>query len=656
MSQPESDVIAQAQEYIRSKQLPKAQRLLVEYIKTNPHSAQAWFVLSTAVDDPRKQIECLQRVLRINPADKEAQARLMKVMAAQTASPAEPPGPITPAVSDEPPPFMAAPSTSTQPIGKPAPISEVQPIERTPAEVAQPIEPASLVDTELSSLRSKAKFVKPRRPRKRWPRIVILLLLVILAATVGGYLLLNNFNQAANLSVETRLTEAAAVAPTDTPEPTATPTVTPTPSITPTRYPPTWTPTPPPTLPPTRTPTPMPTFNPAVQTGLSRLRDQVASVRGFDNMIDIPTALLSSDLLEPALRSILDIQRRQPELINQARGLAALGLIRPGFDLSRYTMNRFADNAGGFYAPWQDVINVVGQQFGGVQMIVYAHQLAHGLLDQQSGFAKWGLYPICLHGDDQCQAQEALIEGDAELTTDRWLAKHTADLSKDALPQYQALPPAVDDPAAPPFVLRDVAFRSEFGRPFVDALYQSGGWAAVNAAYENPPISTEQILHPDKYLKRENPLTVTTASLTNVFGSDWQLIADETLGEWRTYLLLAAGDDEAARLSEDTSQKAAAGWGGDRYQAYYDPQTDQTALVVQWMWDTPQDATEFQQAMSAYLDLRFRGTKSQLPDQSCWSANRQTACLYSSEKGTLWVLAPQFALIDQVRQAYPDFK
>jgi predicted Zn-dependent protease len=51
MSQPDSDTIKQAQELIRSKELSKAQRLLVEYIKKNPHSEQAWLVLSSAVDD-----------------------------------------------------------------------------------------------------------------------------------------------------------------------------------------------------------------------------------------------------------------------------------------------------------------------------------------------------------------------------------------------------------------------------------------------------------------------------------------------------------------------------------------------------------------------------------------------------------------------------
>jgi len=79
-----------------------------------------------------------------------------------------------------------------------------------------------------------------------------------------------------------------------------------------------------PTVPPTRTPTRLPTLNPAVQTGLLRLLDQVTAARGLEATADIPVALLPPDLAEPALRSVLDVQRRQPELVDQARGLAAL--------------------------------------------------------------------------------------------------------------------------------------------------------------------------------------------------------------------------------------------------------------------------------------------------------------------------------------------
>ncbi|HSD83384.1 MAG TPA: hypothetical protein VLG46_05980, partial [Anaerolineae bacterium] len=332
------------------------------------------------------------------------------------------------------------------------------------------------------------------------------------------------------------------------------------------------------------------------------------------------------------------------------------GLVRPGSDLTRYVVNRFADNAGGFYVPWQDVIFVVGTEFGGVEGIAYAHQTAHALLERRFDLEALGLYPACTRGEEHCEALQALIEGDAELVTERWQEQGANDLYKAAWSQYQDLPEALNDPAAPPFVVRDVAFRHEQGRAFVETLYRRGGWSAVNNAYEDPPISTEQILHPQKYVENEQPIEVNAVAVPKAFGGGWQIISDEALGEWRTYLLLSSSVDEAARLSDETAQKAAAGWGGDHYRVYYDQETDQAALVIQWAWDTPEDATEFQQAMNAYLDLRFRGAKAQVPDQTCWSGNRQTTCLYSSETGTLWVLAPDFGLIEHVRQAYPDFK
>ena len=236
----------------------------------------------------------------------------------------------TPAATSQPSAGEPA-AISTPPIQESVPISEPQPTEPAPGEEAEPIEPpASAVDTELSSLRSKAKYVKPRKARRRWPRIVILLLLILLAALVGVYLMLNNLNQAANPPAEATPAEAMLTGPTDTPTPTATPTVTPTPSITPTRYPPTWTPMPTPTAPPTRTPTPLPTFDPAVQTGLLRLRDQVAAVRGLEATADIPTALLPRDLVEPALRSILDIQRAAAGTGESSARTGGAGIDSPG--------------------------------------------------------------------------------------------------------------------------------------------------------------------------------------------------------------------------------------------------------------------------------------------------------------------------------------
>jgi hypothetical protein len=79
-------------------------------------------------------------------------------------------------------------------------------------------------------------------------------------------------------------------------------------------------------------------------------------------------------------------------------------------------------------------------------------------------------------------------------------------------------------------------------------------------------------------------------------------------------------------------------------------------LAAEWIWDTPRDATEFKQALTKYLDERYRGAKLDRTGGDCWEANRQTSCLFVTDKRTLWLLAPDNTTLDKVLAAYPDFQ
>ena len=90
---------------------------------------------------------------------------------------------------------------------------------------------------------------------------------------------------------------------------------------------------------------------------------------------------------------------------------------------------------------------------------------------------------------------------------------------------------------------------------------QAGWWPAVNAAYLDPPVSTEQVLHPEKYIgtPRDVPRDVRVPDLGEDLGEGWRLVAQDVLGE----LILGAHLD---RYLPDTQEAlvAAAGWDGDR--------------------------------------------------------------------------------------------
>jgi hypothetical protein len=671
MSQPEIDTIKQAQEYIRSKQLPKAQRLLVEYIKKNPQSEQAWYVLSTAVDDPRRQIECLQRVLRINPANTEAQERLMKAMAASTT--AAPTAEERPELSESGQPSIA-PAATLSPYA-PSSASEKPPTApdkgRSRAEAAtaaaaaskpptpepEPMLPPTetVADTELSSLRSKIKPPKVKKPRKRGLRIVILLLLILLAASVGAYLLLGrNQNAGTAQPPESAAIGSVTTTPTATATPTRTPTATLRPSVTPTRFPPTWTPTPPPTLPPTRTPTALPPLEPQTEAALRTVQEQVADLRGLPLLADVPTNLLPADNAEAVLRAVVNSSALQPELQNQSRALAVLGLVRPAYDLTRYTLNSFTDSEG-FYIPWHKALYVLGDRLTAQTRRAYAGGLEQALIDQHFHSDEWSWSPLCQLTEQRCQTLRALLKGSALLAADQWAEQAASQADQQVLERNP--PPAMmlPDDSAPLFVARDLAFPAEQGLAFVTELYQKGGWQSVDEVFKSPPRSTEQLLDIQKYVAGERPIELADVPLTDTLGSGWQSIANNSLGEWRTYLLLSSGVDEAARLSDDTARQAAKGWGGDRYQVYVNNSLGQNVLAAEWAWDAPQDAAEFDQALNTYLDLRFRGVKD--PEAAnCWTANRQFTCVFTTEQGTLWLLAPTKTMLDQVRQQFAAYQ
>ena len=139
-------------------------------------------------------------------------------------------------------------------------------------------------------------------------------------------------------------------------------------------------------------------------------------------------------------------------------------------------------------------------------------------------------------------------------------------------------------------------------------------------------------------------------------GGSWKLFNQDVLGEWNTYLLLGYGADENARVDDAAASYASIGWAGDAYQIYTNPETKKTALVVKWDWVTENDRVEFQDVMTSHLKSLYNG--SALSDQdngSCWIQPDQIACLYSKNKQTIWIVAPDQVIFEVLLKQFPDF-
>jgi hypothetical protein len=140
---------------------------------------------------------------------------------------------------------------------------------------------------------------------------------------------------------------------------------------------------------------------------------------------------------------------------------------------------------------------------------------------------------------------------------------------------------------ASPLMREQFVFPYAAGTRFVGALHRAGGFELVNRLYSQFPSTTEQILHPEKYLAGEGPIAVAPP----VLPPGVERVDDGSFGELQLFGLLQLCVERPA------AARAAAGWGGDAY-SVGEVEGRGSLVFLNTIWDTADDATEFEAAMS----------------------------------------------------------
>ena len=295
------------------------------------------------------------------------------------------------------------------------------------------------------------------------------------------------------------------------------------------------------------------------------------------------------------------------ELRRLSRLAVAGGMLPEGTDLATLTASFTAASAGATYSPLDKRVLLVGDQSkettaNGDSLLT--HEFVHALQDQHFDLLK--LLLVRPYNFDRTEAVFSVVEGDAmnvqrraeqgEATYARRTLDDVARLEDARFGEYRQEIGAF----FPPLLTETFIFRYRDGARFVEAVRRKGGEQAVNELFARPPLSSAQVLHPEKYFAGIVPRDVRTNEQAFA-AAGWVTNAVTPLGEIgvRGLLLKALKTNEAAR--------AAAGWAGDR--AYLFERTgggnNKGAPLFVWQtaWDKPADAAEF---FRAYNALRRR--------------------------------------------------
>lgn len=345
-----------------------------------------------------------------------------------------------------------------------------------------------------------------------------------------------------------------------------------------------------------------------------KIQQDVEGMRKLKFQAPVKVGVQKPEDLKKMLLESFDEESSADEMLKQEKVCKALGLIPRDYDLRGSILKFMSEQIGGFYDPEKKELFLIDRsaEMGAMgaaaqdmnDKMVMAHELNHALQDQNFALDRW--FDLLGDHEDRVQAYKSVVEGDAQVIGMSYMFGKMGRGSVDmrALNRMQDMmmqmsPEGEKFRNVPPYLIENMMFPYTQGAEFMQDLQRKTGWEGVGRAFNDPPTSTEQVLHIEKYLaaERDEPLEIILpeSGLVKILGKKTKELWANTLGEFSLSLVLRGLD-----VPKGKAAKAAAGWDGDRFAGY---ETEDGRVVVVWLtlWDSEREAAEFEQVYGAAL-------------------------------------------------------
>ncbi len=331
--------------------------------------------------------------------------------------------------------------------------------------------------------------------------------------------------------------------------------------------------------------------------------------------------------------------------------LVLLGLLPAGTDLRRVLRDAEGANVAAFYDSLAKRFYIPVRP-GGLSLndqVTISHEYTHALQDQTFDLSKVRPDPGSgtIHDSDYQQAETALIEGDATVEMTLY-AQDTFSQAQYVEFEREAGQAARTDDRTPRFVLDGLLFPYDSGSVFEERLLQHTlagdvDFAAVNAAFRRPPVSTREILHPEVYQADPTAPPPALPVPAPILSKGWRRVDSDVFGEFQLRDMLAQ------QVDPDTAARAAGGWRADRY-ALFDRGTD-SLLAWRLHTDSPAAARALAQALTAYMGKRYHAALSLQNGALACTTREGALALRLAGPDILIALGSRGALVPEVVRA-----
>jgi hypothetical protein len=319
----------------------------------------------------------------------------------------------------------------------------------------------------------------------------------------------------------------------------------------------------------------------------------LGKITGWKAKRKVPAAYITRDKLRQFLEGRMKQEVKLDDVHVEEQILEMFGLVPAGFDLKKSTVDLVTEQAAAFYDYNARKLFVLESDESTLERrVTLAHELAHALADQQFSLRKF--IRNGMQGDDMSTARQAVVEGQA--TWLMWAYMGVRNGKQPSVPVellanagFTAESAGAGFPVlaeSPRYLRESLIFPYTRGLLFQNELYKSRGQKSFTEAFLRPPDSTQQILHPERWLSATPVQTVKSPPIRDP--GKYKLRADGTIGEFDHKILLRQYIDEEA------ADRISPLWRAGAYKLYHERNAGKKPLLAYaTTWDTPETATSY---------------------------------------------------------------
>lgn len=374
------------------------------------------------------------------------------------------------------------------------------------------------------------------------------------------------------------------------------------------------------------------------------IKVEIVKLRGFKAEDKIKKEIKSKAEVKKYIFNYIKDSRQ--DLINEGKVLIKLGLL-PSYVSYPEMLAQIFINVSGYYDPKEKVVFIAEGISKEQQEFVLAHEITHFFQDKVVDLNSFGKNK---NNSDEAIAYASVIEGEAfALAIDYLLREKNIEFTAltDLFTSYLMYMGFSGDLNA---ISSLYIFPYIQGLSFLREIRLVYPWTYMKEVYKNPPSSSEQIIHPEKYIKeKDEPVSIKLSDVSALLGSSWKKIYENTLGELIYSLILqGSGDLVGSTLGSE-------GWDGDRILCYESVDSGNIILIQLSTWDSFQDAKEFLWAYNEVIKNKYLEEETvDAKELNClvWDTEDGIALIEIKDKNVLIIEGlPNYELCLKVRQS-----